>query len=130
MSKIHGKTLNAITPDAMNILSAYNWPGNIRELINCLESSVVMTNKDVLDVECLPSFLLDKVNDIMEAKAKEEMEAESKSGVDSLSDAEKRTGGSSDSTNTLFKIEKKITTVKLELFEFLIMCSKQKNLKN
>jgi DNA-binding NtrC family response regulator len=56
-SEIHNKKIKAITPKAMKILNAYDWPGNIRELMNCIESSVVMTNRENIDVESLPSFL-------------------------------------------------------------------------
>jgi DNA-binding NtrC family response regulator len=57
VSEIHNKKIKAITPKAMKILNAYDWPGNIRELMNCIESSVVMTNRENIDVESLPSFL-------------------------------------------------------------------------
>jgi DNA-binding NtrC family response regulator len=55
--KIHNKPIKSISSDAMNIIKSYDWPGNIRELMNCLESSVVMTLGDQITAENLPPFL-------------------------------------------------------------------------
>ncbi|MBI4697751.1 MAG: sigma-54-dependent Fis family transcriptional regulator [Nitrospirae bacterium] len=57
-SEIHNKKIKNISPKAMQIINSYAWPGNIRELINCIESAVVMTQRDHLDIESLPPFLL------------------------------------------------------------------------
>ena len=54
---IHNKPIKSISSDAMNIIKSYDWPGNIRELMNCLESSVVMTLGDQITAESLPTFL-------------------------------------------------------------------------
>lgn len=56
-SEIHNKKLKGITADAMKVIKSYNWPGNIRELMNCLESAVVMSLGDMIDVDALPPFL-------------------------------------------------------------------------
>jgi DNA-binding NtrC family response regulator len=34
---------------------AYDWPGNIRELGNCVESAVVLASKKLIDLEDLPN---------------------------------------------------------------------------
>ena len=38
-------------------LIKYNWPGNIRELKNCIESAVVMCTGDEIKMEDLPSSI-------------------------------------------------------------------------
>ena len=43
------KVIKAFTPGAMEKLLAYHWPGNIRELMNAVERSVVLARTDVLD---------------------------------------------------------------------------------
>lgn len=43
-----------ITDAAMSILSGYEWPGNIRQLRNCIRTMVVMCEKDMLDVRDIP----------------------------------------------------------------------------
>ncbi|MBF4984341.1 sigma-54-dependent Fis family transcriptional regulator [Nonlabens mediterrranea] len=45
-----------ITPEALNILQRYDWPGNIRELENIIQRAVIMCDKTV-DVEHLPKAL-------------------------------------------------------------------------
>ncbi len=45
------KAIKTFTPRAMEKLLAYNWPGNIRELMNAMERSVVLARTDYLDAE-------------------------------------------------------------------------------
>lgn len=45
-----------ISPDALNILQRYDWPGNIRELENVIQRAVIMCDKTI-DVEHLPQAL-------------------------------------------------------------------------
>lgn len=40
-----------LTGDAIDILMNYNWPGNIRELKNVIESAVALNKKGVLDAD-------------------------------------------------------------------------------
>jgi DNA-binding NtrC family response regulator len=57
-SNIHNKNVKRITGKAMKIIESFDWPGNIRELVNCIESVIVMSSKDYIDVMNLPSYLL------------------------------------------------------------------------
>lgn len=54
VAKRTGLPAKRLTPEAMQQLSRYNWPGNIRELRNCMESLALMVPKPVLDVDDLP----------------------------------------------------------------------------
>jgi len=56
-SDIHNKQISTITKDAMKIIKSYAWPGNIRELMNCIESAVVMNIGDTITADSLPPFL-------------------------------------------------------------------------
>jgi formate hydrogenlyase transcriptional activator len=49
------KRIDTITSDAMEALLCYPWPGNIRELQNFIDRSVILTNGDVLHLSALPS---------------------------------------------------------------------------
>ena len=49
------KRIDKITPDAMEALLRYPWPGNIRELQNLIERAVILTEGDVLSLSPLPS---------------------------------------------------------------------------
>ncbi len=43
-----------ITSAAMDILLAYEWPGNVRQLMNVCERILVMTDGDIIDIQDLP----------------------------------------------------------------------------
>ena len=46
--------IDAIEPQAMEILLTYSWPGNIRELENVIERALVLTDDQVISVDDLP----------------------------------------------------------------------------
>lgn len=47
----------AIQPELLGFLECYAWPGNVRQLRNCLESMVVMARGSVLTLEDLPQSI-------------------------------------------------------------------------
>ncbi|HKD99386.1 MAG TPA: sigma-54 dependent transcriptional regulator [Planctomycetota bacterium] len=51
----HGKKVTAISPAARAVLLRHDWPGNVRELRNVIETMVVTTKSDVLDVADVPA---------------------------------------------------------------------------
>jgi DNA-binding NtrC family response regulator len=55
----NGKTIEGIHEKARSRLYSYEWPGNIRELRNCIESAVVMCQSSVITVDDLPPVLRD-----------------------------------------------------------------------
>lgn len=48
------KQINGISHQTMMILNQYNWPGNIRELENVIQSAIVLCKGDVILPEHLP----------------------------------------------------------------------------
>ncbi len=48
--------LIGISPEALNILQRYNWPGNIRELENIIQRAVIMCDRSI-EVKDLPQNL-------------------------------------------------------------------------
>lgn len=53
-NKRHGLSVEGITSTALKMLTADRWPGNIRELENIIERSMVLTDKTTLDVDDIP----------------------------------------------------------------------------
>jgi DNA-binding NtrC family response regulator len=53
----NGKTIEGIHEKVYARLYAYSWPGNIRELRNCIESAVVMCRGPVITEDDLPPAL-------------------------------------------------------------------------
>jgi two-component system response regulator AtoC len=58
------------TSEAMKVLSSYMWRGNIRELENCIERAMVMSDSDEIPVSALPAGLrtVTKSQDFVEAQ--------------------------------------------------------------
>ncbi len=55
----NGKVIESIEPKARQALYAYDWPGNVRQLRNCIESSVVMATGTVITLDELPPSIRD-----------------------------------------------------------------------
>jgi Nif-specific regulatory protein len=41
----------------VDLLSAYHWPGNIRELQNCIERLVALSDSTIIDIDTIPESL-------------------------------------------------------------------------
>jgi len=52
-----GVNIQGVTPNALEKLSAYDWPGNIRELRNVIERAVILCDEEFIDVNYLPNEL-------------------------------------------------------------------------
>ena len=53
----NGKRIARISTPAIEMLTRYHWPGNIRELENCIERAVLVCQDDVIRSEYLPPSL-------------------------------------------------------------------------
>ena len=49
-----GKAIMGISPEAMQCLQAYRWPGNIRELENAMERAVALERASLIGLDSLP----------------------------------------------------------------------------
>lgn len=57
ISSINNKDIRSISPAAMEVLTDFPWPGNVRRLINALEHSVATCRGDTIDIPDLPEYL-------------------------------------------------------------------------
>ena len=57
VAKENGREIDGISPHARKALFSYSWPGNIRELKNCMESAVVMAKGKTIEFDDLPSHI-------------------------------------------------------------------------
>ncbi len=55
----NSKKITGIEAKARTALYSYDWPGNIRELKNCLESAVVMSTDEIIHIDDLPDYIRD-----------------------------------------------------------------------
>ncbi|WP_027721753.1 sigma-54-dependent transcriptional regulator [Maridesulfovibrio zosterae] len=53
-----GKSVKSISPQAMDVLTSYNYPGNVRELENIIQRAVALAEEETLGMRELPPDLL------------------------------------------------------------------------
>ncbi|MCF8127007.1 MAG: sigma-54 dependent transcriptional regulator [Deltaproteobacteria bacterium] len=56
------RAMEGVSPEAMRALMDYHWPGNIRELKNCLARAVILSKKSYLAPEDLPRKISQKAS--------------------------------------------------------------------
>ena len=56
-NKIHGLDIKRISSTAIDLLMTYHWPGNIRELENCIERASILSTDRVIRSHNLPPTL-------------------------------------------------------------------------
>jgi two-component system response regulator AtoC len=54
-----GTNIRGMSPEVRRLLLQYGWPGNVRELENTLERSMVLAEKDCIEVDGLPERIRD-----------------------------------------------------------------------
>jgi len=55
------KNLNGISQEVQKLFLKYDWPGNVREIENVLESSSMLAKKEFIDINDLPKYLQDSL---------------------------------------------------------------------
>jgi transcriptional regulator with PAS, ATPase and Fis domain len=56
-NRLHGKSITAVSAEALSLMMAYDWPGNIRELENVIERAFVMCHEGPIGIEHLSEEL-------------------------------------------------------------------------
>ncbi|RON09448.1 sigma-54-dependent Fis family transcriptional regulator [Pseudomonas brassicacearum] len=57
MGATAGKRINGFSPEALQAMVSYSWPGNIRELQNCVERATIVASGAVIEEDDLPAYL-------------------------------------------------------------------------
>lgn len=70
----NGKRLAGFTPEAVKVLTSYNWPGNIRELRNCVERMVVFARGSSLTLNDVPVEIRQAVGEQFQEKARKQQD--------------------------------------------------------
>ncbi|MCK5805166.1 MAG: sigma-54-dependent Fis family transcriptional regulator [Lentisphaeria bacterium] len=64
----NGKEVEGFTSEAVKMLCVHRWPGNIRELRNCVERMVVMARGPTLTVKDVPTDIRNAIGDDLVGK--------------------------------------------------------------
>jgi two-component system response regulator AtoC/two-component system nitrogen regulation response regulator NtrX len=67
-SEKHQKHILSISNEAVKFLVSYNWPGNVRQLRNFIESAVVLADNKIIDMPDLPEELKHPENNTVTSK--------------------------------------------------------------
>ena len=59
-NRLFGKSVTHISRGALDAICAHQWPGNVRELGHAIESALLMTESDRIDVDHLPPHFDDR----------------------------------------------------------------------
>jgi two-component system response regulator HydG len=62
-SKKNKRDIKGFSPDAMGAMIRYDWEGNVRELMNCVERGVVLTRSDYIGTDDLSFVSAKKIED-------------------------------------------------------------------
>ena len=73
-SALHDKNISGISPDALNILMSYDYPGNVRELENIIEHGCVLCPGSLIRAKDMPDWLRPPSKEISAASSLEEVE--------------------------------------------------------
>jgi two-component system, NtrC family, response regulator AtoC len=56
--------LVGVVPEAMEILKAYDWPGNIRELFSVIQRAATLARAPLIQVDDLPEAIISRFNSV------------------------------------------------------------------
>ncbi len=56
-NRLLGKSIRFISRQALSVLMAYDWPGNVREFSHAIQSAVMLSDNELLDITALPEHV-------------------------------------------------------------------------
>jgi DNA-binding NtrC family response regulator len=56
-NRLFGKNIRFISRQALSVLMAYDWPGNVREFSHAIQSAVMLTDNELLEIAALPEHV-------------------------------------------------------------------------
>ncbi len=67
----NSKSIEGFTPDALKVLESHDWPGNVRQLKNCVERMVVLCRNCRIGLKDVPADIRDAVEESRAVKTEE-----------------------------------------------------------
>ncbi|HLM01062.1 MAG TPA: helix-turn-helix domain-containing protein, partial [Pyrinomonadaceae bacterium] len=113
--KIHGKVVKRISTPAIDMLTAYHYPGNVRELENAIERAVVVCDGNVIHGHHLPPTL--QTAEVSDTVTKVTLEsAVTAFERDLIQDALKTTGGNCAKAAGMLNTTERIINYKIKKY--------------
>jgi transcriptional regulator with PAS, ATPase and Fis domain len=98
----HGKTIRNIEKRGMELLRSYDWPGNIRELRNVIDRSVIVSTGEVLSIDEALLFGTRPAEDVPIGSLQKEMENHERTLIErALTESQGRVSGPSGAATML-----------------------------
>jgi len=107
-----GKSVNRFSPESIERLQKYDWPGNVREFQSVVRRSVLQTTGKVVIPDFLPKF--GTSTPVVEAANDMTVEASLKSEIESLVQQKIQSGESDVYDTVIERIERELITQVLE----------------
>ncbi|MBI3581905.1 MAG: sigma 54-interacting transcriptional regulator [Nitrospinae bacterium] len=85
----NGRNIKAVSAELMKAMMEHGWPGNIRELHNFMETSVVMCRKGILGMESVPKGYFDSHSSVFDLPRPEGGEEERDGGLGVVTEKER-----------------------------------------
>src|SRR5271170_5471104 len=87
-----GKRIRLVTPEALRVLTAFHWPGNIRQLENAVFRAVVLAEADAVGLDEFPQIAAQVGNRISAATATQASDADSPESTSAIPAEPKEAG--------------------------------------
>jgi DNA-binding NtrC family response regulator len=115
-NRVFNKKIKGFKKHALELLLAYDWPGNIRELENLIERLAVLTKKTQIGTDRLPPEIKGDLPSLSESEDTKLFKAVQKFEADFIRQALQKSGGKKSKAakmlgihrNTLLQLEKKL----------------------
>ncbi len=115
-----GKKIKGISPDALEVMASYDWPGNTAEMKSMIERAAVTTENDTLTLKDLPFSVLMKAHVFSSLERSKdislsEMVSFFEKGL--ISNVIGKTGGDISKASQVLGINKNVLASKLDLLK-------------
>ena len=105
------KNVIGFSPEVMTIFQNYRWPGNLRELQNCIKRATLLTKGDFVEKDALPAEFFQNAEDLIVEFSLSENEKET------ILEALNKTNNNKTEAAKLLKINRKTLYNKLKLYD-------------
>lgn len=116
LNRINGTAVTGISPETQQVMLQHNWPGNIRELRNVLERSMIFAEHGKIEKDDLPEYLLLATVSDSTDKSSDRSLLE-KAEESAIQEALQKTGGNKTRAAQLLGISRSILYDKLRKYE-------------